>query len=71
MATMGLHNFIKISKFPDADFAEVMSETWGFNTHGEADFHTNLDDVETIEVPDWRHMTQIRDNIANLLWENP
>ncbi|KAL0854357.1 hypothetical protein Bca101_059509 [Brassica carinata] len=67
---MGLHNFIKISNFSDADFAEVMSETRGFNTHGETNFHTDLDDVETVEGTDGGHMSQIRDNIANLLWEN-
>ncbi|WZZ73327.1 hypothetical protein YC2023_084697 [Brassica napus] len=26
-----------------------MSETGGFNTHGNADFHADLDDVETVE----------------------
>ena len=69
MATMGLLNFIKISNFSDADFAEVMAETWGFNTQAETDFHTDLDDVETIEMTDGGHMTQIRDNIANMLWK--
>lgn len=67
---MGLHNFIKISIFSNADFAEVMSTTWGFNTHGKTDFHTDLDDVETIEEIDGGHISQIIDNIANLLWEN-
>lgn len=65
-----MHNFIKVSNFSDADFAEAMSEIGGFNTHGETDFHIDLDDVETIEGTDGEHMSQIRDNIANLLWEN-
>ena len=47
-----------------------MSETGGFNTHGNADFHADLDDVETVEVTGGWHMSQIRDNIANLLWKN-
>jgi len=32
MATMGLHNFNKISNFSDADFAEVMIEPEVNNT---------------------------------------
>ncbi|KAL0742562.1 hypothetical protein Bca4012_084075 [Brassica carinata] len=67
---MGLHHFIKISNFSDADISKVMSETGGFNTHREADFHTDLDDVKTIEGIDGGHMAQIRDNIANMLWKN-
>ena len=47
-----------------------MAKTGGFNTHRETDFHTNLDDVETVEVTDGGHITQIRNNIANMLWKN-
>ena len=37
MATMRLFNFIKISNFADADFAEVMIETKINNTNSEND----------------------------------
>ena len=56
--------------FSDVDFVEVMTETWGFNTQADNDFYTDLNDVKTIEVTDRGYMTQIRDIIANMLWEN-
>ena len=53
---------------------QILLKLWqkqeDFNTQAETDFHTDLDDVETIEVTDGGHMAQIRDNIANMLWEN-
>lgn len=69
MATMGLHNFIKISNFADADFAEVMIETGINDTNSEND----LDDKEALNATntiDGEYMARIRDNIANMLWEN-
>ena len=46
MRTMGLHNFIKISNFADADFAEVMIETGIKDTNSE----NNLDDTEALNA---------------------
>jgi len=66
MATMGLHNFIRISNFSDADFADVMTET-NINNR---DFDYDLDDKEATEITDGEHITQIGDNVANMLWEN-
>ncbi|EFH60073.1 predicted protein [Arabidopsis lyrata subsp. lyrata] len=66
MATVGLHNFIKISNFSDADFADVMRET-NINSR---DFEHDVDDMDATELLDGLHMTQIRENIANMLWEN-
>ena len=69
MATMRLHNFIKISNFADADFAEVMIETRINDTNSEND----LDDTEALNATntiDGEYMARIRDNIANMLWEN-
>ena len=69
MATMGLHNFIKISNFADADFAELMIETGINDTNSEND----LDDTEALNATntiDGEYMARIRDNIANMLWEN-
>ncbi|VVB11454.1 unnamed protein product [Arabis nemorensis] len=63
---MGLHNFIKISNFSDADFAEVMTETGRNNTDDEP----VSADMEASEIADGEYMTQIRDNIANMYWEN-
>lgn len=47
-----------------------MLETWEFNTQGKSDFHTDLDNLEIVKVTNGGHLTQIRDNIANLLWDN-
>ncbi|KAL1217962.1 hypothetical protein V5N11_001853 [Cardamine amara subsp. amara] len=69
MATMRLHNFIKISNFSDAHFAEVMTETRINNTNREPD----LDDMEAADVEDGvdrEYMTRLTDNIANMLWAN-
>ena len=69
MTTMRLHNFIKISNFADADFAEVMIETGINDTNSEND----LDDKEALNATntiDGEYMARIRDNIANMLWEN-
>jgi len=66
MATMRFHNFIKFSKFSDADFTEVMIEA-GIN---DTDWEPKLDDIEANEVVDGELMPQIRDNIADMLWEN-
>ena len=53
MATMRLHNFIKISNFSDADFAEVIIEPEINNT----DWEHDLDDMEVAEEADREHMT--------------
>ncbi|CAH2047015.1 unnamed protein product [Thlaspi arvense] len=52
MATMGLHNYIKISNFSDADFVYNLTQVT----------QTQL------AVADREHMAQIRDNIADMLW---
>lgn len=54
LATIGLHNFIKISNFLDIDFASKMSET-------------QMRNKEAVEEAHGEHMSQIRDNIANML----
>lgn len=54
LATIGLHNFIKISNFSDVDFASKMSET-------------RMRNKEAVEEAHGEHMSQIRDNIANML----
>ncbi|KAL1203493.1 hypothetical protein V5N11_009854 [Cardamine amara subsp. amara] len=64
--TMGLHNFIRISKFSYEDFAEAMGHTEITNT----DVATDLADVEVAEVADGDFMTNIRENIVNMLWED-
>lgn len=63
MATIGLHNFIKISNFSDADFAEVMIEIGIQNN----DRELHLDDMEANEAADRDYIKQIRDNIADKL----
>ncbi|AAF63124.1 Hypothetical protein [Arabidopsis thaliana] len=50
----------------DADFADVMTET-NINNR---DFDYDLDDKEATEITDGEHITQIGDNVANMLWEN-
>lgn len=54
LATIGLHNFIKISNFLDVDFASKMSET-------------QMRNKEAVEEAHGEHMSQIRDNIENML----
>ncbi|CAH8267255.1 unnamed protein product [Arabidopsis lyrata] len=66
MATVGLHNFIRISNFSDADFADVMTET----NINNGDFEHDVCDMDATELADGEYMTQIRDNIANMLWGN-
>ncbi|XP_020879639.1 uncharacterized protein LOC9312859 [Arabidopsis lyrata subsp. lyrata] len=66
MATMGLHNFIRISNFSDDDFAEVMGETEITYTNSKID----LGDMEAAEIVDGDLMTNIRENIADMLWKN-
>ena len=66
MATIKLHNFIRILKFSDSDFANVMTETNINNRDCEHD----VGDMDAAQLADGEHMTQIRDNIANMLWEN-
>ena len=61
MTTMGLHNFFKIS-----NFLEVMTEARINNT----DWEPEINDMEANEVADGEFMTQIRDNIADMLWAN-
>jgi len=66
MATVGLYNIIRISNFSNVDFVDVMTEAIINNR----DFNHDLDDIEATDIPDGEHMTQIKDNIANMLWEN-
>ncbi|XP_020874356.1 putative nuclease HARBI1 [Arabidopsis lyrata subsp. lyrata] len=66
MATMGLHNFIRISNYFDEDFVEVMGDTNINNVNSEND----LDDMESDGIPDGNHMANIRENIADMLWAN-
>ncbi|CAH8278714.1 unnamed protein product [Arabidopsis lyrata] len=65
-ATMGLHNFIRISNYFDEDFVEVMGDTNINNVNSEND----LDDMERGSIPDGNHMANIRENIADMLWAN-
>ena len=65
-ATMGLHNFIRISNYFDEDFVEEMGHT---NTSNE-DSENEISDMETANMADGDHMTNIRDNIADMLWAN-
>ena len=65
-ATMGLHNFIRISNYFDEDFVEEMGHT---NTSNE-DSESDISDMETTNMADGNHMTNIRDNIADMLWAN-
>lgn len=69
MVTMGLHNFINISNFADADFVEVMTQTRIINTDSE----TDSDDTKTsyaTNALDGEYMSRIRYNIANMFWKN-
>jgi len=66
MATMGLHNFIRILNYFDEDFVEVMGDTNINNVNSEND----LDDMERGAKPDGNHMANIRERIANMLWAN-
>lgn len=66
MATMGLHNFIKISNYADEDFENTMLDTRLNNRDSESDYA----DTEELDAAQEEQMTQLRDNIANMLWEN-
>ncbi|KAL0715834.1 hypothetical protein Bca4012_065156 [Brassica carinata] len=63
---MGLHNFIKISNYFDEHFVEVVGHT---NISNE-DSESGLSDMETTNIADGDHMTNIRHNIEDMLWEN-
>ncbi|EFH50799.1 hypothetical protein ARALYDRAFT_489764 [Arabidopsis lyrata subsp. lyrata] len=63
---MGLHNFIRISNFPDEDFSERMGHTENSNTDGA----TDQDDMEAAEVEDGDVMANIKEYIANKLWQD-
>lgn len=64
IATMSLHNFIKVSNFTDADFVEDFIETQS------EDQNNALYEVDEVENADGQHMANIRETIANMLWEN-
>ena len=66
LATIGLHNFIRILNFVDDDFAEIMGQTHIGNTEAEID--TN--EMETPDIANRDLMDNIREQIANLLWAN-
>ena len=65
-ATMGLHNFIRISNYFDEDFVEEMRHT---NTSNE-DSESNISDMETTNMANGDRMKNIGDNIADMLWAN-
>ena len=65
-ATMGLHSFIRILNYFDEDFVEEMRHT---NTSNE-DSESDISDMETTNMADGDRMTNIRDNIADMLWAN-
>jgi len=58
MATMGLHNFIIISKFSYKDFGEVMGETEITDTN----FETGLGNIETAEIVNSDKKPNMREN---------
>ena len=66
MTTMRLHNFIKIFNYADDDFANTMLYTRLNNIYIEYD----VVDTEELDATHIEQMTQIRDNIANIFWEN-
>ena len=66
MTTLRLHNFIKISNYPDEDFANTMPTMGQNNRDSESDFV----DTEELDAAHGEQMAQIKDNIANMLWEN-
>ena len=66
VATMGLHNFIRISNFIDDDFAETLGQSPTDNV----DLEHNSNDMETIVTPEGDAMANIREQIANTLWAN-
>ncbi|KAL0677627.1 hypothetical protein Bca4012_005608 [Brassica carinata] len=64
-----MHFEITFEFWKDIDFAEVMIETRINDTNSEND----LDDTEALNATntiDGEYMARIRDNIANMLWEN-
>ncbi|XP_019096678.1 PREDICTED: putative nuclease HARBI1 isoform X1 [Camelina sativa] len=63
MATMRLHNFIRISNYFDEDFAEVMEHTDISDTNSEND----EGDMETTAIADGDQMANTRENIADML----
>ncbi|CAN6885043.1 unnamed protein product [Brassica oleracea] len=63
---MGLHNFIRISNYFDEDFVEEMVY---INISNE-DSDSDIGNMETTNMADGDHMTNIRDNIADMLWAN-
>ena len=66
MTTLRLHNFIKISNYADEDFVNTMPDTRLNNIDSEY----ALVDTEELDATHGEQMTQIRDNIANMLWKN-
>ena len=66
VATMDLHNFIRISNFIDDDFAETL----GPSPTDNVDLEHNSNDMETIVTPEGDAMANIREQIANTLWAN-
>ncbi|XP_010446260.1 PREDICTED: putative nuclease HARBI1 [Camelina sativa] len=64
IATMGLHNFIRVSNFSDTDFFEDFSEV---HTENEQNDSNEQDEAEREDRP---YMANIRDNIADMLWDN-
>jgi len=56
----------KLLRIKLADFVDVMTE---ININNR-DFDHDLDGIEATDITYGEHMVQIRDNIANMLWEN-
>ena len=65
-ATMGLHNFIRISNFSDEDFADTMTHTEILNATSTAE----QNDMEEAETAQGNFMANVREMIANTLWAN-
>ena len=63
---MRLHNFIKISNYANEYFANIMPDTGLDNRDSESDYV----DTGEFDAPQGEQMAQLRDNIANMLWEN-
>ena len=66
MATMELHNFIKTLNYPDEDFANTTLDTRLNNICSECDFV----DREELDAAQGEQLSQIRDNMAHILWKN-
>ena len=65
-ATMRLHFFFRISNLFIENFVEVMRHTYTSNEYSRSD----LSDMNIANMTLGNHMTNIRDNIVDILWAN-